>query len=70
MTTKLNHTITQFCELLNVSRSTAYRLIKAGQIRVVRIGDRPLVPDAELKSFQRKLRRSAHPVRQDLPAQD
>jgi excisionase family DNA binding protein len=36
------------CRILGVSRSTMYRLAAQGQIRLVRIGGRTLVPESEL----------------------
>lgn len=52
---KLNHTLTEAGLRLNVSRSTLYRLINSGQLRIVKIGDRTLVPETELQSLQERL---------------
>ncbi len=39
--------VAPFCEAIGISRSTFYAMRKRGEIRVVRIGGRTLVPAAE-----------------------
>jgi excisionase family DNA binding protein len=39
--------VREFCEAHRVSRSTFYKYLKLGKIRVIRIGGRVLVPAAE-----------------------
>jgi excisionase family DNA binding protein len=38
----------ELAELLNLSPNTVYRLIKAGQIRAVRVGQQFRIPAAEI----------------------
>lgn len=43
----------EFARRLNVSRTTVWRLVKRGDIRVVRIGTRALIPRTELERLIR-----------------
>ena len=47
------------CDALGVSRATLYRLIDAGEIEVVHIGSRTLVPTDALEAFVQRLRERA-----------
>ena len=40
-------TMNEFCEALGISRSFAYRLIRDGKLRTVKLGARTLVPLSE-----------------------
>lgn len=39
--------VKEFCDAVRISRSHFYELVKRGEIRVVKLGDRTLVPDSE-----------------------
>ena len=43
----LAHRVKPFCERIGISASTFWKYVKAGKIRVVRVGGRVLVPHAE-----------------------
>lgn len=43
-TPKLAYTIPEFCEAVGISRSMAYKEIKAERLRVKKVGARVLVP--------------------------
>jgi len=45
----LLHRIPAACRRLSVSRTTLYELIKAGEIRSVKIGTRSLIPEVDLQ---------------------
>ncbi|HBP02811.1 helix-turn-helix domain-containing protein [Stenotrophomonas maltophilia] len=45
----LLHRIPDACRRLSVSRTTLYELIKAGEIRSVKIGTRSLIPEVDLQ---------------------
>ena len=45
----LLHRIPDACRRLSVSRTTLYELIKAGEIRSVKIGTRSLIPEIDLQ---------------------
>lgn len=49
-------TIIEACELLRISRATLYKLIKAGNLTLVKIGKRSLIPEDALECLvQRSL---------------
>lgn len=43
----LAYRVGPFCELMGISRSHFYRLVRRGQIKTVRLGGRTLVPASE-----------------------
>jgi excisionase family DNA binding protein len=45
----LLHRIPDACRRLSVSRTTLYELIKAGEIRSIKIGARSLIPEVDLQ---------------------
>lgn len=52
---KLAYSIEDFCELVGIGRSGAFREIREGRLRAVKIGRRVLVPAAELKTWLERL---------------
>lgn len=40
-------TVDEFCKALGISRSLAYRLASKGELRLVKLGSRTLVPSTE-----------------------
>ena len=48
---KLAYTLGEAAEALTLGRSTVWKLVKAGKLRVVRVGSRALVPVKELQRF-------------------
>lgn len=44
MLNKVAYSITEFCELYGVGRSTAYNEMKKGRLRYVHVGRRRLIP--------------------------
>jgi excisionase family DNA binding protein len=42
------HRVNDACDVLQISRSHLYTLAAAGKIKLIRIGGRTLVPDAEI----------------------
>jgi excisionase family DNA binding protein len=51
----LNYRINDACHRLAISRTSLYDLIARGEINVIKIGTRTLVPAAELEAFQQRL---------------
>lgn len=47
----LAHRIPDACNRLGIGRSTLYELIKAGEVRVIKIGSRSLIPEADLQKL-------------------
>lgn len=46
---KLFYSLSEFCAVTTLSRTSAWRAIKAGEVRTTKIGHRTLVPAVELK---------------------
>lgn len=47
----LANAIPDVCRRLGIGRSTVYELIGAGQIKTIKIGQRTLIPESELRRF-------------------
>lgn len=47
--------MTEFCDALSIGRTMFYQQLKAGRIRVLKVGTRTLVPASEVDAFLRKL---------------
>lgn len=52
---RLNYRVNEACQRLSIGRSTFYELVARGEIRLIKIGARSLVPAEELDNFQRRL---------------
>lgn len=48
-------TVEETAELLAIGRTSAFRLVREGQIRSVKIGSRRLVPRAAVEAFVEQL---------------
>ena len=59
MTTPQLHTITDIGKILNVSRSTVYRLINRGHILVIDVGGCKRITETSLKKFIKDRERAA-----------
>lgn len=46
---RLAYQVGAFCNLVGISRSHFYRLVKKGEIKTVRLGTRTLVPACEVE---------------------
>jgi excisionase family DNA binding protein len=55
---RMLYPVPEGAEKLGVGRTTMYELIKAGEIRTVRIRGKQLVSQAELETYVAKLRRA------------
>ena len=51
-------TVTQCCELLQVSRQTVYRLINRGELVATRVGHHPRFAPADVRAFLARHRES------------
>lgn len=43
--------VNAFCEALSIKRTLFYQCVKRGQIKIVKVGTRTLVPVGEIQSF-------------------
>ena len=53
------HTLPEVAVRLRVSLSTVRRLVASGQLRILRVGRRPLVTTRELEAYLAAARRAA-----------
>ena len=51
MTGRLTYTIPQVCEAVNTSRSLLYQEIRAGRLRILKLGRKTLITDAALRAW-------------------
>lgn len=49
--TPLANKIPEACRRLGVGRTSLYALVKAGEIHVIKVGSRTLIPESELQRF-------------------
>ena len=57
---RVNWRVDNFCRAHGIGRSKFYEEVKCGEICIIKIGKRTLVPDSEAKAWQeRKARASA-----------
>jgi len=49
--TVLASSVPEACRRLSIGRSMFYELVKRGEVRVIRIGSRTLVPESELEKL-------------------
>ena len=47
----LANQIPDVCRRLGIGRTLLYKIIKSGQIHTIKIGNRTLVPESELRRF-------------------
>jgi excisionase family DNA binding protein len=47
----LAHRIPDACRRIGIGRTTIYELISAGELRVIKLGNRTLIPESELQRF-------------------
>ncbi len=52
---KLAYSVTEFCELVGLGRTGAFREIRERRLRAVKAGRRTLIPAAEIKAWLDRL---------------
>ena len=52
---KINWRVKEFCAAFGVSHTTFYELVKAGELKTVKLGSTTLVTRTEAERFQAKL---------------
>jgi excisionase family DNA binding protein len=53
----INLTINEFCAAFKIGRTKAYELIAAGEVEAIKLGNKTLIPYAELEKLQARLPR-------------
>lgn len=53
MTDKLAYRVTEACAALGIGRTSLYELVKTGELKLIKIAGRSLVPRSELERLTR-----------------
>ena len=53
-TQRVNWRVDDFCRAHGIGRSLFYEEVKRGEIEIIKVGKRTLVPDSEAKAWQRR----------------
>ena len=51
---RVNWRINEFCRAHGIGRSLFYEEVKRGEIKIIKVGKRTLVPDSEAKAWQER----------------
>ncbi len=54
--TRLSYSVPAFCKLTSLSRTTVYEAIKAGRLRIAKVGSRTLILSEDAQAFLRGAR--------------
>ena len=58
-TTRVNWSVDDFCRAYGIGRTLVYEEIKRGELKIIKVGNRTLIPDSEARAWQeRKVRAS------------
>ncbi len=58
-TARINWRINEFCLAHTIGRSLFYEEVKRGEIKIIKVGKRTLVPDSEAKAWQARKARAS-----------
>ena len=53
-TTRVNWRVDDFCRAHGIGRTYFYNEVKIGEIKIIKVGKRTLVPDSEAKAWQER----------------
>ena len=53
-TQRVNWRVDDFCRAHGIGRSLFYEEVKRGEIEIIKVGKRTLVPDSEAKAWQER----------------
>ena len=56
---RVNWRVDDFCRAHGIGRTLFYEEVKRGEIKLIKIGKRTLVPDSEAKAWQSRKSRSS-----------
>ncbi len=56
---RLNWRVNDFCRAAGIGRTLFYDEVKRGEIKLIKIGKRTLVPDSEAKAWQERKARAS-----------
>ena len=58
-TTRVNWRVDDFCRAHGIGRTYFYNEVKIGEIKIIKVGKRTLVPDTEAKAWQERKARAS-----------
>ena len=58
-TARVNWRINDFCRAHGIGRSLFYQEVQRGEIKIMKVGKRTLVPDSEARAWQERKARAA-----------
>jgi hypothetical protein len=53
-TARVNWRVDDFCQAHGIGRTLAYEEIKRGELNIIKVGSRTLIPDIEARAWQRR----------------
>ncbi len=56
---RLNWRVNDFCRAAGIGRTLFYDEVKRGEIKLIKVGKRTLVPDSEAKAWQERKARAS-----------
>jgi len=56
---RINWRVDDFCRAHGIGRTLFYEEVKRGEIKLIKVGKRTLVPDSEAKAWQNRKSRSS-----------
>lgn len=51
-TERVNWRVSEFCHAHGIGRTTFYELVKKGEIKIIKVGSRTLIPNSEAEAWQ------------------
>ena len=58
-TARVNWRVDDFCRAHGIGRTFFYNEVKIGEIKIIKVGKRTLVPDSEAKAWQERKARAS-----------
>ena len=56
---RINWRVDDFCRAHGIGRTLFYEEVKHGEIKIIKVGKRTLVPDSEAKEWQKRKARTS-----------
>ncbi len=58
-TARVNWSLDDFCRAHGIGRTLVYEEIKRGELKIIKVGKRTLIPDSEAKAWQERKARAS-----------
>ncbi len=58
-TARVNWRVDDFCHAHGIGRTLVYEEIKRGELKIIKVGKRTLIPDSEAKAWQERKARAS-----------